>query len=98
MVNKMNGESVDLTAQNIAQLKQLFPEILTDGDKIDFDMLKTVLGEVVETEQERYQFTWHGKKKMIEGAQKPSKGTLRPVPEKSKNFDTTENLYIEGTI
>lgn len=96
MVNKMNGESVDLTAQNIAQLKQLFPEILTDGDKIDFDMLKTVLGEVVETEQERYQFTWHGKKKMIEGAQKPSKGTLRPVPEKSKNFDTTENLYIEG--
>lgn len=96
MVNKMNGETLDLTAQNIARLKELFPEILTDGDKIDFDMLKTVLGEVVETEQERYQFTWHGKKKMIEGAQKPSKGTLRPVPEKSKNFDTTENLYIEG--
>lgn len=96
MVNKMNGESVDLTAQNIAQLKQLFPEILTDGDKIDFDMLKTVLGEVVETEQERYQFTWHGKKKMIAGTQKPSKGTLRPDKEKSKNFDTTENLYIEG--
>ncbi|QFK71948.1 site-specific DNA-methyltransferase [Pradoshia sp. D12] len=96
MVNKMNGESLDITAQNIARLKELFPEILTDGDKIDFDMLKTVLGEVVETEQERYQFTWHGKKKMIEGVQKPSKGTLRPVPEKSKNFDTTENLYIEG--
>lgn len=96
MVNKMNGESVDLTAQNIAQLKQLFPEILTDGEKIDFDMLKTLLGEAVETEQERYQFTWYGKKKMIEGAQKPSKGTLRPVPEKSKDFDTTENLYIEG--
>ncbi|MDV3448707.1 site-specific DNA-methyltransferase [Bacillus safensis] len=96
MVNKMNGESLDITAQNIARLKELFPEILTDGEKIDFDMLKTVLGEVVETEQERYQFTWHGKKKMIEGTQKPSKGTLRPVPEKSKNFDTTENLYIEG--
>jgi len=92
----MNGESLDITAQNIARLKELFPEILTDGEKIDFDMLKTVLGEVVETEQERYQFTWHGKKKMIEGTQKPSKGTLRPVPEKSKNFDTTENLYIEG--
>lgn len=96
MVNKMNGESLDITAQNIARLKELFPEILTDGEKIDFDMLKTVLGEVIETEQERYQFTWHGKKKMIEGTQKPSKGTLRPVPEKSKNFDTTENLYIEG--
>ncbi|MFM9532547.1 site-specific DNA-methyltransferase [Lysinibacillus sp. IITD104] len=96
MVNKMNGDSVDITAQNIARLKELFPEVLTDGEKINFDMLKTVLGEVVETEHERYQFTWHGKKKMIEGAQKPSKGTLRPVPEKSKNFDTTENLYIEG--
>ncbi|MGD6975678.1 site-specific DNA-methyltransferase [Bacillus altitudinis] len=96
MVNKMNGESLDITAQNIARLKELFPEILTDGEKIDFDMLKTVLGEVVETEQERYQFTWHGKKKMIEGTQKPSKGTLRPVPERSENFDTTENLYIEG--
>lgn len=96
MLNKMNGESLDLTVQNIARLKELFPEISTDGKKIDFDMLKTVLGEVIETEQERYQFTWHGKKKMIEGAQKPSKGTLRPVLEKSKNFDTTENLYIEG--
>lgn len=96
MVNKMSGESLDLTAQNIARLKELFPEVLTDGEKVDFDMLKTVLGEVVENEQERYQFTWHGKKKMIEGAQKPSKGTLRPIPGKSKNFDTTENLYIEG--
>lgn len=96
MFNEMNGESLDLTAQNITRLKELFPEILTDGDKIDFEMLKTILGEVVETEQERYQFTWHGKKKMIAGTQKPSKGTLRPDREKSKDFDTTENLYIEG--
>lgn len=96
MVNKMNGESVDLTAQNIARLKELFPEILTDGEKIDFDMLKTVLGGEVDSENERYQFTWHGKKKMIAGTQKPSKGTLRPDKEKSKNFDTTKNLYIEG--
>ncbi|RDV35232.1 site-specific DNA-methyltransferase [Lysinibacillus capsici] len=95
-MNKMNGESIDLTVRNIEQLKELFPEILTDGGKVDFDMLKTLLGEVIDTENERYQFTWHGKKKMIAGAQKPSKGTLRPVPEKSKNFDTTENLYIEG--
>lgn len=96
MVNKMNGESVDLTAQNIARLKELFPEILTDGEKIDFDMLKAVLGGEVDSENERYQFTWHGKKQMILGTQKPSKGTLRPDKEKSKNFDTTENLYIEG--
>lgn len=96
MVNKMNGESLDLTAQNITRLKELFPEILTDGEKIDFDMLKAVLGGEVDNENERYQFTWHGKKKMIAGTQKPSKGTLRPDKEKSKNFDTTENLYIEG--
>ncbi|OIN66539.1 site-specific DNA-methyltransferase [Exiguobacterium sp. KRL4] len=96
MVSKMNGESLDITAQNIEYLKELFPEVVTDGEKIDFDMLKTVLGEVIENEQERYQFTWNGKKKMIAGAQKPSKGTLRPIQEKSKDFDTTKNLYIEG--
>lgn len=96
MVNKMNGESVDLTAQNIACLKELFPEILTDCEKIDFDVLKAILGGEVDSENDRYQFTWHGKKKMIAGTQKPSKGTLRPDKDKSKNFDTTENLYIEG--
>lgn len=96
MVSKMSGESLDITAENIKRLKELFPEVLTDGEKIDFDMLKTVLGEVIENEQERYQFTWNGKRKTIAGAQKPSKGTLRPIQEKSKDFDTTENLYIEG--
>jgi len=96
MDNKLSGESTDLTKKNLERLKELFPEVLTDGDKIDFDQLKTVLGEAVEDNSERYQFTWHGKKQTILGAQKPSKGTLRPDPEKSKSFNSTENLYIEG--
>ncbi|WP_312085332.1 site-specific DNA-methyltransferase [Exiguobacterium sp.] len=96
MIKKMSGESSNITEKNIEYLKKLFPEILTEGKKIDFDMLKTVLGESVEAEKERYQFTWNGKKKMIIGSQKPSKGTLRPDIEKSENFDTTGNLYIEG--
>ena len=96
MLNPVSKESVDLTQQNIEKLKELFPEILTDGNKIDFEMLQTILGEQVDGEKERYSFTWPGKRAAIIGTQQPSKGTLRPNKEKSKNFDTTENLYIEG--
>lgn len=96
MVNKMNGESIEITKQNIERLKELFPEVLTDGEKIDFDMLRTVLGEVVEDNNERYQFTWHGKKQTILGAQKPSKGTLRPVPEKVKTLIRQRTFILKG--
>lgn len=96
MLNPVSKESVDLTQQNIEKLKELFPEILTDGNKVDFDMLQTILGEEIDGEKERYSFTWPGKRDAIIGAQQPSKGTLRPNVEKSKDFDTTENLYIEG--
>ncbi|PTK87674.1 site-specific DNA-methyltransferase [Staphylococcus haemolyticus] len=95
-MNKIPSSSSDLTKENIEKLKELFPEILTDGEQIDFDKLKTILGQKVNGEKERYSFNWHGKKDAILGAQKPSKGTLRPDKDKSKNFDTTENLYIEG--
>ncbi len=95
-MNKMPSSSLDLTKENVEKLKELFPEILTDGEQIDFDKLKTILGQEVNGEKERYSFNWHGKKDAILGAQKPSKGTLRPDKDKSKNFDTTENLYIEG--
>lgn len=96
MTYRVPSSSVDITKENIETIKALFPEIMTDGDKIDFDMLRTVLGEEIDDNQERYNFTWQGKKDSILGAQKPSKGTLRPDIEASKNFDTTENLYIEG--
>lgn len=95
MDNRIPSSSPDLTQENIEKLKELFPEIVTEG-KVDFDMLKTVLGEQVDDRKERYRFEWHGKKESLLGAQQPSKGTLRPDIETSKSFDTTENLYIEG--
>lgn len=95
MFEKMKGTTPDLTVNNIEKLKQLFPEIITDG-KIDFDKLQLVLGEEIDDAPDRYNFTWHGKKETMQFAQQPSKGTLRPVKEKSKDWDTTENLYIEG--
>ena len=92
---KLNGESKDILAENISKLKGIFPEIITE-DKIDFDKLKLILGENVETDRERYNFTWPGKTQAIKESQKQSTGTLRPCKEESKNWDTTQNLYIEG--
>ncbi len=93
--NRIPSSSADLIQDNIKKLKELFPEIVTEG-KVDFDMLKTVLGEEVDDRDERYSFTWHGKRASLLGSQQPSNETLRPDKEASKNFDTTENLYIEG--
>ena len=95
MFEKMNGETLDLTKDNIDKLKQLFPEIVTDG-KIDFEKLQVILGKEIDEAPDRYNFTWQGKKETMQFAQQPSKGTLRPVKEKSKDWDTTGNLYIEG--
>lgn len=90
-----DGKSLDLEAQNIDQLKQLFPDVFREG-KVDFEALKAVLGEHVEDKEERYNFTWHGKNKARQIAQTPSTGTLRPCKEDSVNWDTTQNLFIEG--
>lgn len=89
------GQSQDIVADNIARLKQLFPEILTEK-KIDFAVLKQLLGEEVEEAEERYSFTWNGKSRARRLAQTPSTGTLRPCKEESKDWDTTQNLFIEG--
>ncbi len=89
------AESLNLTEHHIEQLKQLFPNVFTEG-KIDFDALKSELGEFVETESERYQFTWAGKEQAKRISTTPSLGTLRPAPDESVNWDSTENLYIEG--
>ncbi|WP_438335244.1 site-specific DNA-methyltransferase [Clostridium cochlearium] len=91
----MDGYSLNIVKENISKLKEIFPEVFCE-DKVDFERLQEVLGEYVEDREERYRFEWHGKSKAIRMAQTPSRGTLRPCKEESKNWDTTENLYIEG--
>ncbi len=86
---------MNLLNENIEKLKAIFPEIVADG-KIDFDMLKTLLGEEVDASNEKYSFNWVGKRNCIKFAQTPSTGTLIPCREKSVDFDNTQNIYIEG--
>jgi adenine-specific DNA-methyltransferase len=95
-IKSMQGESLDLHQQDINRLKEIFPEVLTDGEKIDFDKLKDLLAEEVDDSPERYNFTWNGKREAIKQANTPTTGTLLPNKEKSKDWDTTQNLYIEG--
>ncbi|WGK65674.1 site-specific DNA-methyltransferase [Croceiramulus getboli] len=89
------SQSENIVESNIDKLKALFPEIVTEG-KIDFKVLQEVLGNELEEGEEYYRFTWAGKANARREAQKPSTGTLRPAPEESVDWDTTENLYIEG--
>ncbi|WP_202969909.1 site-specific DNA-methyltransferase, partial [Endozoicomonas atrinae] len=84
----------------ISKLKQLFPELITEdasGAKIDVDVLNELVGhQVIDGDKERYNFTWHGKAAARRLAQTPSTGTLRPCKKESKDWDTTQNLFIEG--
>lgn len=94
-MEKLSGESMDIVSENIAKLKEIFPEVFSEG-KVDFEALEAALGEYVERDDERYSFNWSGKAKARRIAQTPSTGTLRPAKEESKDWDTTQNLYIEG--
>lgn len=94
-MDKLNGKSMDLESKNIEELKKIFPSVVAEG-KIDFDKLRLLLGEEVDDSMEKYQFLWKGKNKAIKLAQTPSTATLRPDKGNSKNWETTENLYIEG--
>ncbi len=96
-IEKMDLKSKDLVAERVEQLKTLFPEIAVEGDgTIDFEKLRLILGDDVDEGQERYAFTWPGKADAIRQAQTPSAATLRPDEADSVDWDTTENLYIEG--
>ena len=94
-MDRIESLSLNLEKNNIDKIKELFPEAVEEG-KINFDMLRAMLGDEVDDSKEKYQFTWNGKVKAIKLAQTPSSATLRPCTEKSRDWDTTENLYVEG--
>lgn len=93
--NDPETQSADIVGGNIEQLRALFPEAFTEG-KVDFEVLKQLLGGAVEEREEKYGLNWHGKRKARQLALTPSTGTLRPCPEDSVDWDTTQNLMIEG--
>ena len=100
---KTDGATPNIVEQNIEKLRELFPEAFTEGSdehgprwKVDFGALQEIIGSYVEDQAERYSFNWNGKARARRIAQTPSTGTLRPCPEESVNWDTTQNLFIEG--
>ncbi len=95
VIPAMDSKTMDIVADNVIKLKELMPEVFTEG-RVDFDALKEVLGEYVDNRDERYSFTWNGKSKARMLAQTPSTGTLRPCKEESVDWDSTQNLFIEG--
>lgn len=104
-MEKLKMQTADGVQDNISRIAELFPECITEvktqrgGIKhsVDFDKLRQLLSsDIVEGNEERYQFTWPDKRKAILAANAPINATLRPCPEESVNFDTTQNLYIEG--
>lgn len=98
--NSPEAQSADILAGNLAQLKALFPELITEGTSgpaINIDVLKALIGDQTVTDaDEKYGLNWHGKKKARQIALTPSTGTLRPCPSESVDWDTTQNLMIEG--
>ena len=103
-MNHMKFESPDMTAQNIDRIAALFPNCVTEMPDengkikraVNFELLKQMLSPDVVDGDEAYEFTWVGKKAAIVEANKPIRKTLRPCVAESKDWDTTENLYIEG--
>lgn len=104
-MQKLSAQSKDLSQENIRKIEEIFPNCVTetydqDGNlvrSIDFDILRQDLSDhVVEGPKERYQFNWPGKREAILLANAPTTNTLRPLPEKSVDFENTKNVYIEG--
>lgn len=99
-MNKLDMKSNDTLKNNLSQIKGMFPSVFvstSEGEVIDFDLLKQELcSQVIEGRKEKYQLNWPGKRESIVNANTPSYNTLRPLKNKSINFDDTKNIYIEG--
>lgn len=89
------SKSADLIGANVARFKELVPEAFAEG-KVDFAVLRQLLGDVVDESDEKYSLSWHGKRRARQHSLTPSTGTLRPCPQESVDWDTTQNLMIEG--
>jgi adenine-specific DNA-methyltransferase len=106
-INAITGSSLDISGENRAKLKALFPTVFTETknengevvESVDFEKLKAELGiftDVFESRRERYGLDWPGKRDCLKAIQTPTYATLKPCREESVNFDTTQNLFIEG--
>ncbi len=103
-MDKMKMETIDGIARNIEKLEKLFPNCVTetrcdDGalkKAVNFDVLRRLLSREIADENESYDFTWVGKKAALAEAYKPIRKTLRPCPEESRDWNSTQNLYVEG--
>jgi adenine-specific DNA-methyltransferase len=93
---KLPLTSLDIKKTQLDKLKGLFPEVFTEGNNIDWDKLRLTLGDNVETGKERFGISWPGKADCFKTIQQPSIATLIPEREESVDFDTTENIFIEG--
>ena len=92
----INFHSPNIRDEQRQRFRELFPEIFSEGDKIDWEKLRLTLGEIVDDSPERYSFSWAGKKDAIRLLQTPTRATLSSAHDESVNFDKTEHLFIEG--
>jgi len=92
-----DGQSADIVSENIGHIKKLFPDAFSE-DGLNFEVLRQILGDakVLDEGEEKYGLNWHGKKKARQMALTPSVGTLTPCPDKSLEWDSTKNIFIEG--
>lgn len=93
--NAPETQSADIVADNLTQLKEIFPDVFSEGD-VQFEVLRQLLGGAVAEIEEKYGLNWHGKRRARQIALTPSTGTLRPCPDESVDWDKTQNLMIEG--